>query len=67
MLKLTLTFELDEEQLRDIFESNEIKFSKKKVKEIQATLEETEMDIQSNLDEVFEEIVTEILTDLFEK
>ena len=67
MLKLTVTFELDEEQLRDIFENHEIKFSKKKVKEIQVALEEAQSDVQTNLEEQFEEIVAEIMTDLFDK
>jgi hypothetical protein len=33
MLKLTFTFEIDEEQLREMFDSYEIKFSKKKAKD----------------------------------
>lgn len=67
MLSLTIKFELDEEQLRDLFENHEIKFSKKKVKEIQACLEETHSDIQMTLEEQFEEIVAEAITDLFDK
>lgn len=67
MLSLVIKFELDEEQLRDLFEAHDIKFSKKKVKEVQACLEETHSDIQMTLDEPFEEIVAEIITDLFDK
>lgn len=66
MIKITLTFEMDEEQLKELFESNEVKFSKKKGKELQHELEYNSEDIQIALEENFEEIVSENIHELFE-
>jgi hypothetical protein len=66
MIKLTLTFEMDEEQLRDLFESSEIKFSKKKAQELQDELEGTHDDVQVQLEDSFEEVVTDMIQELFE-
>jgi transposase len=65
MVKLTFTVELDEEQLRDLFEERGIKFSKKKVKDLQEELNDTADDIQSVFEENFEEIVDEAIEDMF--
>jgi hypothetical protein len=61
MIKVTI--ELDEEQLRELFEEREIKFSKKKVKEIQEQLNED----FSELEERLGELVDEIIVDNYEK
>jgi lipoate-protein ligase A len=66
MIKITLTFEMDEEQLKDMFEANEVKFSKKKAKELQEELEGTHDDVQIQLEDSFEEIVDEMIRELFE-
>lgn len=65
MIKVTLTFEMDEEQLRELFESNEVKFSKKKAKELQENLDYTQEDIQVQLEESFEEIIDEMIMEIF--
>ncbi len=67
MLKLTMTFELDEEQLRDIFEANDLKFTKKKMKELQVEMEESVSEVQTDMEERFEEIVDEWIMNQFEE
>lgn len=66
MIKVTMTFEFDEETLRDFFEGCEVKFSKKKVKELQEDLDYTLDDVQIEMEESFQEIVQERITELFE-
>jgi hypothetical protein len=67
MLKFKVTFELDEERLRDFFDSNDIKFSKNKVKELKSNLIEVESDVLIELEEKFDEIIDEMIMELFEK
>jgi hypothetical protein len=43
-LKITLHFEIDEEQLRDIFESYDIKPTKKKIAQLKRDMKESEAD-----------------------
>lgn len=66
MVKITLTFEMEEEQLRELFESCEVRFSKKKAQELQEELEGTHDDVQIQLEEPFEEIITDMIQELFE-
>jgi hypothetical protein len=64
MLKFKVTFELEEEQLRDLFEANDIKFTKKKAKEIQKAIDEN-FDYIVVLEEAFSEMIDEIITQEF--
>ena len=66
MIKITVVFEMDEETIKDLFEGNEIKFSKKKLKELQEDLDDTAPDVQEALEETFQEIVEERIQELFE-
>lgn len=66
MLKLTLTFEMDEDQLKEIFDSYEIKFTKKKAKELQAEMEFSLDNVQVDMEERFAEIVEEWIQNAFE-
>jgi len=66
MVKITLTFEMEEEQLRELFESCEVRYSKKKATELQEELEGTHDDVQIQLEDSFEEIVTDMIQELFE-
>ena len=66
MIKFTVVFEIEEEELKELFESNEVKFSKKKAKELQEELNNTDVDVQEVLQEAFEEIVSEAIQELFE-
>jgi hypothetical protein len=58
-ITLTLTFEVDEEQLREIFENYELKFTKKKIKELQTEMDYSLDDIQVDMEEKFLEVVEE--------
>ena len=66
MIKITVVFEMEEEEIKDLFEGNEIKFSKKKLKELQEDLDDTAPDVQEALEETFQEIVEEKIQELFE-
>jgi len=66
VIKFTVVFEIEEEELKELFESNEVKFSKKKAKEVQEELNNTDIDVQEVLQEAFEEIVSETIQELFE-
>ena len=65
MIKLSVDFELDEERLREIFEGQEIKFSKKKIAELKRDLANNEY-VQEALEERFEEFIEELICELFE-
>jgi|1185.fasta_scaffold131065_3 protein-tyrosine-phosphatase len=66
MLKFTITLEMDEEQLQDIFESRDIKFSKAKAKKLQKEMDNSLDTIQMDLDDKFEEIVDDWIQEIFE-
>ena len=66
-LKLTITFEIDEETLRDMFENFELKFTKKKIKELQEDMSYNLDNVQVELEERFQEIVEESIQNLFEE
>lgn len=59
MLKLNITLEMDEEQLREIFEGQDVKFSKAKAKKLQKAMDFNLDDVQIDLEERFVEIVEE--------
>jgi hypothetical protein len=64
MIKISIDLELDEERLREIFEGQDIRFSKKKAKELQRDLDNNEY-IQETIEETFEEFVEELICELF--
>lgn len=66
MLKLTFTFEMDEEQLEEIFDSYDIKFTKAKVKKLQKEMDYSQDDVQVDMEERFQEIVEEWIQNTFE-
>jgi len=51
---------LDEDDIKEIFENNEIRYSKKKAKELQSLLEEVDHDIIDRLKETAAEIIGEL-------
>jgi uncharacterized protein YehS (DUF1456 family) len=63
MLKVTVSFELDEEQLRDLFEQYEVKFSKAKVKTIMKHMKESEFELQDFLNDSFEEFISDFINE----
>jgi hypothetical protein len=69
MLKIKVEFTLDEDQLRDIFESYDIKFSKKKVaelkKEIKDMMDNSGDFFEEELQSDFEDIIGNIISEIF--
>lgn len=59
MVKVTLTFEMDEDKLREIFDDYDVKFTKKKAKELQTDLNLNLFQVEEDMWERFEEIVSE--------
>jgi histone H3/H4 len=59
--EITITVVIDDERLRDIFDNNEVKFSKAKVKRVKEVIDEIESDIQERLEETLEEFIDEII------
>lgn len=65
-LKVEITFELDEEQLQDLFESNDIKFNKNRVAKLKKLMEDVFPDIQEALEEELENQLGEIISEEWE-
>lgn len=65
MIKLEIV--LDEETLQEIFEGVEVKFSKKKMKELKELVNESELDILEVLEESLKEQLEEMITDNWER
>lgn len=72
MLKVKVEFELDEENIQDIFESYDIKFTKKKLAELKRKLKENEdtdydfaYELQNELDDDFRDFLGNFINDLF--
>ena len=65
MLKVKISFEMDEESIREVFENYEIKFSKKKIAELKADIKENEHNLQEELQERFEEVIAEWIENMF--
>jgi hypothetical protein len=54
---------IEEEQIREIFEDVEIKFSKKKLKELKELIDYADIDIKERLEETLREIIEEMIGD----
>jgi hypothetical protein len=57
MIKIELV--VDEEQLKEIFEDLEIKFSKKRMKELQEIINDDFSSVEEGLGELIQEIIQE--------
>jgi hypothetical protein len=66
-VKLTLTFEIDEETLREVFDSYDLKFTKKKIKELQEDMEQNFDVVQVDMEERFREVVEEWIQNQFDE
>jgi hypothetical protein len=66
MLKFKVELELDEETMKEMFESQEIKFTKKKISEIKDDLKENFCDYESELLERFQELISDFIINNFE-
>src|SRR5688572_19655774 len=52
---------LEEEQMKELFENVEVRFSKKKLKELQALIVDQDLDIKERLEEALAEYIEEII------
>lgn len=66
MIKFTFTIEIDEETIRDIFDANDIKFSKAKLATLKRELKANDEGTRAQLEESFEEYLDELICELFE-
>lgn len=64
MISVSVT--ITEEQIEEAFENAEIRFSKKKLKELLKEFDTTNPDILVQLEERLQETVEEFITDYFE-
>ena len=62
-MAIKLTVILEDEQLQDLFDNNEVKFSKAKLKRLKEIVDEVETDIQERLEETFSEFIDELIQD----
>jgi hypothetical protein len=60
-MAITITVTLEDEHLQDLFDNNEIKFSKAKLKRLKEIVNEVETDIQERLEETFAEFIDELV------
>jgi len=74
MIKIKIEFEIDEENIQDIFESYDIKFTKKKLAELKRNLKEnadTDYDfayeLQNELDDDFRDFLGNFISSLFDE
>lgn len=63
MIKLEIV--LEEEQIKEVFENCEIKFSKAKLKKLKERLEYNEIDVKEVLEEALQEQLAELIEDEF--
>jgi len=74
MLKIKVEFQIEEEDIQDIFESYDIKFTKKKLAELKRNLKENEdtdydfaYELQNELDDDFREFLGNFISSLFDE
>jgi hypothetical protein len=63
MIKVTVHVELDEETVKMMFEDAEVRFSKKKMKELQQIIDNEETLVGEPAEEAISEAIVEILVD----
>jgi flagellar basal body-associated protein FliL len=64
-IKIKIELELDEEQVRDIFESYDIKFTKKKFSEIKKSINAGEIDFQYEIEDDINDILGDYIQQEF--
>lgn len=61
MIKLEIN--LEEEQVKEAFENAEVRFSKKKMKELKDNMNYADLDIKERLEELMMEIMEEMISE----
>jgi len=74
MIKIKIEFEIDEENIQDIFESYDIKFTKKKLAELKRNLKENadkdydfEYELQNELYYYFRDFLGNFISSVFDE
>jgi hypothetical protein len=67
MLKFTVSFVIEEDQLKDIFESYDIKYTKKKLKELKEYVKDNEYIFEEEMADDFERVVGDMVSALFDE
>lgn len=65
MLKITLTFELEEDEIKEIFESYDIKFTKKKLAELKRSIKDQDIDLAYQVEDDVRSALGDAINDLF--
>lgn len=60
-MAIQITVTLEDEQLQDLFDNNEVKFTKVKLKKLKEMINEVETDFQERLEETFSELIEELI------
>lgn len=58
---------LEEDEIQELFEDNEIKFSKAKLKRIKQMISDADPDVKECLEEALKEFIAEMITDEWER
>lgn len=58
---------LEQEQVEELFENVEVRFSKKKMKELKEMIINDELDIKEQLEEALKEVLEEMIQEEWEK
>ena len=66
-MKMIITIELTEEQIKEAFENAEVRFSKAKLKRLKAEVANMDIDIKEILENALLEQLEEIIADEWEK
>jgi hypothetical protein len=62
-IELAVSVTLDEERIQDLFEANDIKYSKAKANKLKKMLDEMYDDIQAVVEESFEEAIDSMIVE----
>lgn len=54
---------LEQEQIKELFENAEVKFSKKKLSDLKDMIDNADLDIKERMEELLAEIIEEMIAD----
>ncbi len=64
-MKIILTFELEEDEIKEIFEGQEIKFTKKKLAELKRAIKDQDIDLAYQVEDDVRDALTDAISDMF--
>jgi anti-sigma28 factor (negative regulator of flagellin synthesis) len=65
MLKIKIEFEIEENELQEIFESYNIKFTKKKVTELKKAIKDGEIDLTYEVEDDIKSVLGDAIDSMF--